>query len=145
MWFPITAACRQAQSDPPGAVGLVWRARRAGNAEPVTLVALALLRRSINGTKLAPSEDDDEEETFGFMEGIRVAIAAMRQRVAEFSYYSPTSSLRRLVLRGTMWTLFGYGAAQTLRFAGNYFGNNRSALDDSPGKASERQAVLFFR
>jgi MFS transporter, FSR family, fosmidomycin resistance protein len=46
----------------------------------VAFVALILLRRSINGTKLAPSADDEEEESPGFIDGLRQAIAAMRQR-----------------------------------------------------------------
>lgn len=43
----------------------------------------------------------------------------MRQRFAGLSFCQPTVSLRRLVLRGTVWTLVGYGIAQLLRLAGN--------------------------
>lgn len=43
----------------------------------------------------------------------------MLRRAHQFSRSSPAHSLRQLVLRGTAWTLAGYGAAQLLRFGSN--------------------------
>lgn len=43
----------------------------------------------------------------------------MRQRVVAWSVLGAAGSLRQLVLRGTAWTLVGYGASQVVRLGGN--------------------------
>ncbi len=46
-------------------------------------------------------------------------ISGMRQRVHLFSFAAAAGSLRQRMLRGTAWTLLGYGGSQLLRFGGN--------------------------
>lgn len=46
-------------------------------------------------------------------------IAGMRQRVNLFSLGGTSGTLKQLMLRGTAWTLAGYGAAQLMRLGGN--------------------------
>lgn len=50
------------------------------------------------------------------LEGV---LAGMRARVHLLSFGAAAGSLRQLVLRGTAWTLVGYGTSQLIRLGGN--------------------------